>query len=84
MSVCSLGLSCEPGPCEHGKISRKERCHFCEIQRQINALTDMYKHLSICIASLDNFRLSQNHINSNIKKKMEIIRDNLKNISDMI
>jgi hypothetical protein len=66
MSLCSLGLSCELIHCEHEKQLRKEQCHLCEIKLQIIALTDMYKSLSIQVASQHEFKLKQ--IESEIKE----------------
>jgi hypothetical protein len=38
MSLCGLGISCEPAPCIHGKELRREQCHFCYLQDQIYRL----------------------------------------------
>lgn len=52
MSLCGLGISCEPAPCPHGKDSRREQCHLCELQKQISSLT-------VQIAAHHEFKLNK-------------------------
>lgn len=84
MSLCGLGLSCEPLPCEHGKEVRKEQCHLCDIKRQIMALTDMYKELSVRVCGFHDHKLRQIDENKKISAKVdEIIKLFLKGDSQL-
>lgn len=76
MSHCGLGLSCEPIPCEHGKQLRKEQCHLCDIKREIIALTDMYKSLSIQVASQHEFKLNQIDLNGYLESSVDKLKNN--------
>lgn len=77
MSHCGLGLSCEPLPCEHGKELRKEQCHLCEVKKQIMALTDMYKELSVRVVGFHDFKLRQIDANSKLDKKMQLMKEDI-------
>lgn len=70
MSLCSLGLSCEPPPCEHGKYLNQEQCHLCELQKQITVLVDRYKELSVQVAAQHEFKLRQIDENKNVSKRL--------------
>jgi hypothetical protein len=78
MSLCGLGLSCEPLPCEHGKELRKEQCHLCELKRQVMALTDMYKELSVRVMAQHEFKLRQIDENQMVAQKILEINETLK------
>lgn len=78
MSLCGLGISCEPAPCMHGKDSRKEICHLCDIHKQIMALTDMYKSLSVRVMGQHDFKLNQIDENRKLDKKIDNIVSQLK------
>jgi hypothetical protein len=82
MSLCGLGLSCEPLPCEHGKEVRKEQCHLCDIKRQITALTDMYKSLSVRVVAQHEFKLNQVDANKIMDKKVDDIISKLEAWND--
>lgn len=70
MSHCSLGLSCDP-ICDHGIHTSRQRCIHCELQRQITALTDMYKELSIRVVGFHDHKLRQIDENRKISKRVD-------------
>lgn len=63
MSLCGLGISCEPAPCPHGKDSRREQCHLCDIHKQIAALI-------VQVTAQHEFKLHQIDANGKIDKKI--------------
>lgn len=70
MSICSLGLSCDP-ICDHGIHTSRQRCIYCELQKQITALTDMYKSLSIQVAAHHEHKLRQIDENRKISRRVD-------------
>lgn len=71
MSICGLGISCEPVSCEHGRQLRIERCYICELNDQIFKLNDISKSLSIRIEALHEFKLRQIDENRKISRRVD-------------
>lgn len=71
MSLCGLGISCEPAPCPHGKDSRREQCHLCDIHKQIASLI-------VQVAAQHEFKLNQINANVKLDKKVDEVVSQLK------
>lgn len=75
MSLSGLGISCEPVKdslevCEHS-IHINLPCQLCKLQKQIIALTDMYKSLSCSVAGFQDHKIRQIDENRKISKRMD-------------
>lgn len=65
-----IGISCDP-ICEHGFYTARERCIHCELQKQITALTDTYKSLSIQAAAHHEHKLRQIDENRKVSRRVD-------------
>jgi predicted transcriptional regulator with HTH domain len=70
MSNYNSGLSCDH-ICNHGVYVSRERCMLCELQKQINALTEMYKHISSMVAGCEDHRIRQIDENRKISRRVD-------------
>ncbi|MFI5405459.1 MAG: hypothetical protein ACHQ1D_02980 [Nitrososphaerales archaeon] len=71
-----LGISCDP-ICEHGVHIARQMCRECELQRQFNALTDMYKSLSIQVAAHHEHKIRQIDENRKISRRVDELEKEL-------
>jgi len=65
--------------CEH-LVHESLPCHLCKLQKQITALTDMYKELSPIIAGYQDHRIRQIDENRKISKRVDDMDDFLKTV----
>lgn len=78
MSHYELGISCEPHICDHGLNPALQPCHLCTLHKQIMALTDMYKDLSIRVMANHDFKLRQIDENRKLSKRVDEIDSKLR------
>lgn len=86
MSICNLGLSCEPikddlSCCKHF-VHSSLNCEICEIHKKIIDLTDMYKELSVRIIAQHEFKLRQIDENVKLDKKVNNFASQLDEIEN--
>jgi len=85
MSICTVGISCEQVKyCEHGINIALQECLFCKMQKQITALTDMYKHLSLMVARCQDHHIRQIDENRKISRRVDELERIAKRHSEIV
>jgi hypothetical protein len=76
MSLCGLGVvpSCL---CEHDVDINRQKFHLCELHKQIIALTDIYKGLSISIVGYQDFKIRQIDENRKLSRRLDELENGL-------
>lgn len=80
-----MGLSCEISTmkrCNHGLIAHD--CDMCQAQKQIKALTEMYKDLSCIVAGFSDHRIRQIDENRKISRRVDELELQIDNKSDKV